>query len=405
VPDRVHTSPIADPGSLTDLLDGDDSVSCWIRHGDGMIGIGAAHRATFRTAAQAEAWWTDLVASTPATRDAGVADEPMTGPVAFVSFPFAPDGPHEIVVPRRIVGRREGVCWMTTWDGDETDDTPARTPAGTDTPTGADLCFHHASLGHDGWTAAVSDAVAAIHAGGVDKVVLARDEVAVADDPIDLPRVLARLASMYPQTWTFAVRNLVGASPELLVRQDRGLITSRVLAGTIHGDLDDSVLADALSSSSKDLAEHEFAVASVADALRPHVTSLHVPEVPFVLQLPNVMHLASDITGAVRGGSTVLELADAIHPSAAVCGTPTNAARDLIATLEHLDRGRYAGPVGWINAAGDGEIALALRCGMIEGATARIFAGCGIVADSDPEAEWDETVAKLLPMKQALGAR
>ena len=388
---------IADPlDLLTRAVDG-KLLSCWVRRGEGMVGLGAAHCRTFANAEDADSWWQEISAAAAVETDPGLADEPMAGPVAFISFPFAPDGAYEVVVPETIMGRRNGKSWMTSWND-------ARWPVGSPAwPPRPALSFQPGNLDRDQWIRTVAQIVDAIHTGMVEKVVLARDEIARTDTPVLPGPVLAWLAQAYPQTWTFCVKNLVGASPELLIRQDRGLITSRVLAGTIHGDMDDRVLAEALSSSSKDLAEHEYAVASVAQALQPHVTSLHVPEVPFVLQLPNVMHLASDITGAVRPDCTVLALASAIHPSAAVCGTPTNTARTLIRTLEHMDRGRYAGPVGWTNAHGDGEIALALRCGQIDPGQVRIFAGCGIVADSDPSAEWDETVAKLQPMKQALG--
>ena len=360
-----------------------------------MVGIGAAYQRRFTDAADVESWWQEICSHCEVETDPALDDESMAGPAAFISFPFTRERAYEVVVPQVVLGRRNGKSWMTSWN-----DSPW-VEGTSDSPTPA-LHFHPGSLDHEQWLDAVRQGLEAIHAGDVDKVVLARDEIAETQGRIDPRPVLARLAETYPQTWTFAVKDLVGASPELLIRQDHGLITSRVLAGTIHGNRDDSAMAEALSSSSKDLAEHEYAVASVAQALRGHVTSLHIPEVPFVLQLPNVMHLASDITGAVRPGSTVVGLAAAIHPSAAVCGTPTDAARTLIHKLEHMDRGRYAGPVGWINTHGDGEIALALRCGLIEENQVRIFAGCGIVADSDPEAEWAETVAKLLPMKQAL---
>ncbi|MDR2974258.1 MAG: chorismate-binding protein [Propionibacteriaceae bacterium] len=400
-----------------------------------MIGWGVTAAHTCASAIEAETWWRDFVESARVMRprDAeeplgaskpadDLADEPMAGPVAFISFPFAPDGLYEVIVPHIVQGSRNGHSWQTQWDrraddvsegGAARDDTASLystarargtnwVPADAESLASQPLAFRSGNLDREHWLAAVAAAVAHITDGQLEKVVLARDEVAEAATPIDVSTVLTQLAQVYPQTWTFYVKGLVGASPELLVRQDRGLITSRVLAGTIAGEADDAALAQALSSSSKDLAEHEYAVASVAAGLRPHVTSLHVPEVPFVLRLPNVMHLASDITGAAKPGATVVGLATAIHPSAAVCGTPTQAARRVIAELEHMDRGRYAGPVGWVNASGDGEIALALRCGQITDQTVRLFAGCGIVAGSDPEAEWNETVAKLRPMKQAL---
>jgi menaquinone-specific isochorismate synthase len=239
--------------------------------------------------------------------------------------------------------------------------------------------------------------------------VLARDLIALASGPIDLRRPLRRLAAAYPNCWTFSVDGLIGATPELLVRREKGLITSRVLAGTIRrtgDDAHDLALAASLARSSKDLEEHEFAVRSVADALEPHCKSMNVPETPFVLHLPNVMHLASDVAGVAANGASALSLAAALHPSAAVCGTPTDVARDLISRIEGMSRGRYAGPVGWMDPGGDGEWGIALRCGQADPedpTRIRLFAGCGIVAGSDPAAELAESTAKLVPMRDALG--
>jgi menaquinone-specific isochorismate synthase len=267
--------------------------------------------------------------------------------------------------------------------------------------------FQGGALSPERWMDAVDQAIATIRAGGLDKVVLARDLLAVAERPIEPAWLLRRLLDRYRDTWVFAVDGLIGATPELLVRRDRGLVTSRVLAGTIrrlgHGDAED--LARALASSSKDLAEHEYAVASVARGLEPYCSAMNVPETPFVLRLPNVMHLASDITGVSRTPASVLELARAIHPSAAVCGTPTDQARRTIRELEGMDRGRYAGPVGWVGAGGDGDIGIALRCGQLseDRLSLRLYAGCGIVADSAAAAELSETEAKLEVMRQALG--
>jgi menaquinone-specific isochorismate synthase len=254
--------------------------------------------------------------------------------------------------------------------------------------------------------------VVRIAAGGLDKVVLARDLEARSDHPVDPRWVLRRLTSGYPTCWTFAVDGLLGATPEMLVRCERGLVTSRVLAGTIRRTGDDArdlALAGSLARSSKDLEEHEYAVRSVAEALAPHCASTNVPESPFVLHLPNVMHLATDVTGVLPqrdGAPSVLELAAALHPSAAVCGTPTDRAAALIDELEGMDRDRYAGPVGWVDARGDGELGIALRTARQDPADARrlrLFAGCGIVAGSDPEAELAEADAKLVPMRDALG--
>jgi menaquinone-specific isochorismate synthase len=195
----------------------------------------------------------------------------------------------------------------------------------------------------------------------------------------------------------------------MLVRRERGLVTSLVLAGTIRRTGDDGrdlTLAATLARSSKDLEEHEYAVRSVADALAPHCSSMNVPEAPFVLHLPNVMHLASDVAGVVHDASTVssLHLAASLHPSAAVGGTPTAEAVQLISELEGMDRGRYAGPVGWMDTTGDGEWGIALRSAEVSGDTVRLFAGCGIVADSDPEAELAEAQAKFVPVRDSLAA-
>jgi menaquinone-specific isochorismate synthase len=198
---------------------------------------------------------------------------------------------------------------------------------------------------------------------------------------------------------------LFGSTPEMLVRRERGLVASRVLAGTIRrtgDDAHDLTLAATLARSSKDLEEHEFAVRSVADALAPYCTSMNVPEAPFVLHLPNVMHLATDVTGVLDSDASSLALAAALHPSAAVGGTPTADAVAIIREIERLDRGRYAGPVGWIDADGDGEWGIALRCAAHQGSRVQLFAGCGIVADSDPAAELAEAAAKFIPVRDAL---
>lgn len=401
---RVQTVPIEDPGPLLSRLPSGDAYA-WVRHGDGLVGYGEVARHKPESIAEADAWFGDLVAGTEIVSE--LEDAPVgAGLMAFGSFLFDPEntaGQSVLVVPQVVIGRRAGQCWMT-WVGADTPVLPAATapvrPAG--------VRFVPGGLDEVAWPAAVAEIVLRIGRGDVGKVVLARDVVAEAATDLD-PRWLAdRLAAAYPRCWTFLIDGLVGASPEMLVKREAGLVMSRVLAGTIRrtGEDDrDLNLAAALATSSKDLQEHEYAVASVARALAPFCSGMNVPEAPYILGLPNVLHLATDVTGVAEPGVSALALAAALHPSAAVCGTPTDRARALIAELEHLDRERYAGPVGWIDAHGNGEWAIALRCGLIsetDPRQIRLFAGCGIVAESDPAAELAESVAKLVPMRDAL---
>ena len=395
------TRAIPDPGDLVQYLPTAGPWTAWTRRGDGIVGIGEALRFECDSIHEADVWWAET--SRTITHSSDVEPSHGVGPVAFGSFAFDPETSSArsvLVVPRLIVGRKGGAGWVTAIDDDAV--LPAPSADRGENPA---VTWQSGALDPDEWQQSVASAVARIHAGELGKVVLARDIVGTAESAIDARQVLARLIEGYHSTWTFHVDGLVGATPELLVRRERGLATSRVLAGTIRRQGDESqevALAQALAESSKDLTEHEYAVASVADALAPYCSGMNVPDQPYVLKLPNVMHLASDVTGVCRNGASSLAMAEALHPSAAVCGTPTASALALIRELEHLDRGRYSGPVGWIDTNGDGEWGIALRCGRIEGRTATLYAGCGIVADSDPAAELAETRAKLIPMRDAL---
>jgi menaquinone-specific isochorismate synthase len=397
--------------ALVELLPADGPVT-WLRRGQGLIGWGRAAGIRTRGATRfsdAGKWWSETTAAA-VVRDE--VNEPGSGLVCFGSFAFADEpGDSLLVVPEIIVGRRGRTTWLTTISSaDAAQPEQDITIAAADDPTPpADVAFTDGALDGERWMTVVADAVARIGAGDLEKVVLARDLIATADAPIDVRWPLRRLTEMYPMCWTFHVDGLFGATPEMLVRRERGLVTSRVLAGTIRRTGDDErdlALAATLARSSKDLEEHEYAVRSVADALDPHCSSMNVPEAPFVLHLPNVMHLATDVAGVVHDAATVssLQLAEALHPSAAVGGTPTPVATALIAEIEGMDRGRYAGPVGWMDSSGDGEWGIALRSASIEDRTVRLFAGCGIVADSDPEAELAESQAKFVPVRDALSA-
>lgn len=394
---------------------GDSHPSAWVREGEGHLGWGTA--ASIRTDGAdrftaAESWW---AATAAAARIDDTVCLPGSGLTAFGSFAFSADSPAGGIlrVPSIVVGCHGGRGFVTTVirhdEPDSAHDRLAETLCVRTTPDGpGEVAFFDGALPGPLWESAVAEAVARIGDGALDKVVLARDLLAEAQTDIDIHWLLRRLAAEYSRTWVFSVDGLVGATPEMLCRLERGLVTSRVLAGTIRRTGDDEgdlTLAASLARSSKDLEEHEYAVRSVAEALTPHCTSMNTPETPFVLHLPNVMHLATDVTGRLRNGVSSIALAESLHPSAAVCGTPRETAFATIAELEKMDRGRYAGPVGWVDASGDGEWGIALRCGLLEDQDPRrmrLFAGCGIVAGSDPAAELAESDAKLVPMRSAL---
>lgn len=423
---RARTVAVDAPGDLlTRIPDEVDprAVVAWLREGDGMVGWGRVSHVETRGPqrfADAERWWSLLRAG------AEVADEvrlPGTGLVAFGSFAFddASADPSVLTVPRVVIGRRDGLAWIThVVRGEEPwpDVHPAEILSRTNPLIDVldPLVEEPGSVPAQHWPGVVAEGVARIAGGEVDKVVLARDVVVRHRDrrPVRIAPVLERLEKRYGATWTFAVAGLVGATPEMLVRLQGGRARSRVLAGTIrrpnglpapagpvpHGDP-----RLRLVRSVKDLEEHAYAVRSVAEALAPHCEDLVVPEAPYVLELPDVYHLASDLTGTMHSAATSLRLAAALHPSAAVCGTPTDDAFRVISELEGMDRGRYAGPVGWVDGSGDGDWCIALRCGELapDRASMRLFAGGGIVAASDPQAELAETEVKLTAMRHALG--
>ena len=358
---------------LLDLLPEQQPVS-WLRRGEGLVGWGVAARLDTSGPTRfsdAVKWWSETIARADVDDQVG---EPGSGPVCFGAFAFADEpGDSVLVIPQVVVGRRGDRTWLTTVSVEAPDLAPASAPRA---PAG--LTFSDGARNGEEWMSVVAEAVGRITSGELEKVVLARDLIASTDEPLDVRWPLHRLADQYEMCWTFHVDGLFGATPEMLVRRERGLVTSRVLAGTIRrtGDDDrDLALAATLARSSKDLEEHEYAVRSVADALEPHCSSMNVPEAPFVLHLPNVMHLATDVNGVVHDLASSLQLAESLHPSAAVGGTPTAAATALIHEIEGMPRDRYAGPVGWMDASGDGEWGIALRSAMVTDSGVRLFAG------------------------------
>ena len=388
---------LVDPSDLLSLIPPDAAPLSWVHEGDGLVGWGTAATTTVRGPerfARAQRWWTRFCES------AHIDDEvlaPGTGPVAFASFSFDPDAESVITVPGTIAGRRDGKAWITTI-------TPSLP---NDLPAAAHLALSEPAPDASGYPRMVAEALDEIGDGVFDKVVLARSVRLTGD--IDVHRTLQRLAEKYSDCWTFSVHGLIGATPELLVRRTGEQVMSRVLAGTVartHDEQESGQLADDMVTSQKARDEHAYAVTSVAQALGTHCTDLDVPEEPRVLQLANVQHLATDVHAMLVDETSVVAIAAALHPTAAVCGTPTERAMTYILNKEGFDRGRYAGPVGWFDANGDGEFGIALRCGQVadDYRSIDLYAGCGIVAGSDPDSEYAESESKLAAMRWALDA-
>ena len=402
----ITTEMLGEHPTLSSMNTDLDLTSAWIRSGDGLVGFGEYKKFIVTGEDRfdrARAWWNDQLLEFKINNNVHGSG---TGPLLFASFAFDSSSPSVLVIPEIVLGQKNGKSWIT-WIGDKNQ--PGLEKISNSSISG-EITWQDAAKDEEVWRQQVTKAITAIKDGLVEKVVLARDLTATSTKEIDTRSLLQRLEIEYPSTWLFLVNGLVGATPELLVRLSKSLVTSRVLAGTIRksGNEDrDLALAASLAKSSKDLEEHEYAVKSVADGLAPFCSSTNVPESPFVLHLANVMHLATDVTGVLNSSARqadIFTLIEQLHPSAAVCGTPTEVAKKYISQLEQMDRGRYSGPVGWIDAQGDGEIAIALRCGLLseDRKSIRIFAGCGIVADSNPEKEFAESQSKLIPMRTAL---
>ncbi|MFY8169378.1 MAG: isochorismate synthase [Candidatus Nanopelagicus sp.] len=402
----ITTENLGENPVLTSVANELDLTTTWIRSGDGLIGFGEYKKIELTGEdrfEKAKAWWQIQLSEFKIQNNVHGSG---TGPILFGSFSFDPNEKSILVIPEIILGKKAGKSWVT-WIGNDTQ--PNFSTISNSLPSG-EITWSNGALSESQWKDQVSFAVDSIKQNKLEKVVLARDQVAASTVAINTRGLLQRLEIEYPSTWLFLVDGLIGATPELLVRLSKSLVTSRVLAGTIRktGNEDrDLALAASLAKSSKDLEEHEYAVRSVADALAPFCSSTNVPESPFVLHLSNVMHLATDVTGVLNDSAKqadIFTLIQQLHPSAAVCGTPTNAAKKFIIDFEKMNRERYAGPVGWIDANGDGEIAIALRCGQLsqDNKSIRIFAGCGVVAGSDPANELAESQAKLMPMRTAL---
>jgi menaquinone-specific isochorismate synthase len=323
---------------------------------------------------------------------------PGCGPVGFAALPFDPGRTGTVIVPEMVVGRADdGTRWVTTVApvGAPTPDLAAPI---IDQPGPARVEIAAVRPAAD-WCASVSTATDAIRAGRLDKVVLAREITVTADRPIAVATVLDRLRTVFPGCWITSVDGVIGASPELLVARRGDVVRSHPLAGTAPRGGDpttDAQLAARLLASTKNREEHQITIDEVHETLLPWCSYLDSEAEPSIVAVANVQHLGTMVEGRLSDPPpSVLELVRALHPTPAVCGRPRDPALALIDEVEQLDRGSYAGPVGWVDHRGNGEWAVGIRSATIDGPVARLRAGNGIVADSDPRAELAETQAKL----------
>lgn len=454
--------------SLADLLPALEPSAVWLLRGDGLIGLGAAAHIRARGAerfAELAQWHaqhlTPLGETSPLPE--ALVGIPGAGPVALTSITYSSSSAADshLILPELILGSAEGKAWITAvlrvpaWDEDfEEEDFEEKAEPAAQTDDGAAqalsprrldaLLAKHglqlkagelsllraaepASRRRDGhatgsasrpatsliqgshseqhYLRAVRAGVDAIEHRRLEKLVLARDVVVAADAPLPTGPLLASLATDYADCWTYLAGDVLGATPEMLVKIRGQALSARVLAGTVDGRAGLHRARTLLLEDPKQRDEHRLAAQSLLDQLAPVAHQLHAQDPPAVLELPNVFHLSTDVTGRLTAETPALLVAERAHPTAAICGTPTATAAELISTLEGLDRGAFSGPVGWIDAQGNADFGIALRGGILQeqGTQVRLYAGCGIVAGSVPEKELAETWAKMRPMLGALG--
>ena len=395
----------------TDLgsLSGTPSKIIFQRLGRGFVGIGEAVRAEFsgpRRFAEAQAWWKKL------TEGAVVSDgigRPGSGLMAFGAFTFSDHSAQKsvLIVPEHILGIDEFGAFETQIENrEEPSDRANRVPDKLPLTTSQNG-WKASSVTEQQFLLLVDEVKGLIQSGHLHKVVLARDLVQWLPGDLDLDRVVGKLVDSYPDTFVFSIDGLIGASPETLASVRNRNLSLRVLAGSAKRGVDegdDQRQASTLATSRKDLDEHRFAVQNVLQTLETHDITAVADELPFQLKLANLWHLATDIRGVLPSSTGSIQVIGSLHPTAAVAGTPTSAAKNIIDSLEGLDRGRYAGPVGWVDGNGDGDWAIALRCAQIDRQehTITAFAGAGIVAESNATEELLETELKFRPIIQAV---
>jgi len=333
---------------------------------------------------------------------------PGSGPILLGAIPFHHDRQHAFILPRVTLHRDpDGSSWITTIDDASVDE--ILSPVEPSRPAMRNTSYQvRPGISIDHYLAAVESARNAVSRGELDKVVIARDVVIESTEPIDIAALTARLRQSFGSSYRYLFEGLVGASPELLLERTGAHVSSHPLAGTVArtGDPEaDHVLASELVNSKKNQIEHRIVIDMVHDTLLPHCSYLDWEERPSVVPVANVQHLGTLMSGVLS--EPLLHVLDGVlllAPTPALGGTPRKAALDLIARCEGIDRGLYAGAVGWFDRHGNGTFAVTIRCAQISNdlRSARLFAGGGIVAESDPQAELAETQAKFQAMLAAI---
>lgn len=410
---KIVVRRVGDIGEgLLELVPNPEGVSSWRGRDTEIVGWGTALELEFigrHAAREAARVWDRLSAATEVTvldvngdpvDDYEGLEEGLHWPLALGSFGFAASTPGYLVVPEVTVIRHKDDFWVVTASAEETprDAIAALNDAKQPWTKPTGLWTDPGRMTQSKWKEAVRHLIVMLQSGAASKVVLTRDLLVSASQPLDERYVLDALQRRYPTTWVYSVKGLIGATPEMLASLRNEQFVSRVLAGTsAPGEGED------LLSSMKNRTEHHLAVESVARAVAPLSESLDIPTDPNLLELPNVTHLSTDVRAVVKD-SNVLDIVDALHPTAAVCGTPTNLAYSILENIEGTQRGRYSGPVGWIDGSGDGDFGIALRCGQLseDREQIRVFAGGGIMPDSVPDLELAETRAKMRPLLEVL---
>ena len=338
--------------------------------------------------------WKELVASTAIDNQVGLPGSGMIG-LTSITFSELSSAPSVLYVPKTAIVIRGENAFEISADTESIEEPKIKKPSGV---------FLQGDLSASRFKELVHEAVGTISTSELDKVVLSRDLVMPISQRPDLSDAVSKLHERYPHCWTYAIGDVFGASPELLLRAEAGEVSARVLAGTAGRGTDpdvDRAIAEGLAHSHKNRHEHDYAAQSMVERLEPFCEIVEADSEPFSLALPDLWHLATDVRGKLKPVVSLLDVIAELHPTAAVAGTPRLKAQQLIAQLEPYDRAGYAGPVGWVSSDGSGELAIALRGGVIEQDQLRAFAGSGIVEESDPQAELDETELKFRAVRHA----